>query len=173
MGGAAAASSAAPTRASTSTAPPTRDATAALLGELLFQAPARGSWVLDGGAKGLVEELRTIGAGDASREVIPGRGTIAGHARHVRFFLGLFNAWTRGEDPWGTADWADAWAHQQVCDADWRALLDELAGGWSRLWGGAAPGFRWATLSASPARVACSTSSPAGAGARRNPGGTR
>lgn len=123
--------SAAPSIVSSPTTTPAgtaiRGASTALLEELLFQAPARGSWVLDGGAKGLIEELRTIAATDASREVIPGRGTIAGHARHVRFFLGLFNAWARGENPWGTADWSDAWAHQQVGDGEWRALLDELA----------------------------------------------
>lgn len=98
-----------------------------ILDELLGKAPERNSWILDGGVAGFAEAMRPLSAADASRVLIPGRATIAGHANHVRFFLALFNAWARGEDPWKGADWAGSWRTQAVAADEWARLVDDLA----------------------------------------------
>lgn len=99
----------------------------ALLDELLSNAPERSTWILDGGVPGFAEAMRALSAADASRVLIPGRSTIAGHASHVRFFLALFNAWARGDDPWRGADWEGSWRAQAVTDGEWGRLVDDLA----------------------------------------------
>ena len=91
----------------------------------LFSGPApTGTWVLDHGSRtDLLATLEALTAEQASQKPIPGHPSIAGHANHLRFSLGLLNRWAGGEpNPFAGADWKASWRLQKVGAAE----LDEL-----------------------------------------------
>lgn len=81
------------------------------------------TWFVDG--SGLLASVRDLDAERASRSLSDGGATVAGHVEHVRWFLALLNAFARGERP--AIDWSSSWTVHGVDEAEWRALLDDVA----------------------------------------------
>ena len=101
---------------------------AALFGELTAGATAPGgAYILNSGDIGLLRSLDKLSAADASRSSLGG-ATIAAHARHVAYGLGLNNTWAReGGNPFADAKWDEAWKTSTVNDIEWKAIRAELA----------------------------------------------
>jgi hypothetical protein len=91
-----------------------------LLSELVDGAPsAGGAFILNSGDAGLLRSLDKLSAADASRSVNDG-ATIAAHAQHLRYGLGLMNRWAReGGNPFADAQWDAAWITSRVNDTEW------------------------------------------------------
>jgi hypothetical protein len=106
---------------------------AALLGELVNGTPPGGGYMLNPGDRGLLASLDGLSAEAASRTV-PGGSSIAAHADHLLYGLGLMNRWADGdENPWATADWTLSWTRTTVDEASWsarRAALRDAAQRW-------------------------------------------
>ena len=102
-----------------------------------------GPFVLNTGDAGLLRSLDNLTAADASRSANDG-ATIAAHAQHVRYGLGLMNRWaSEGGNPFADARWDDAWKIASVTDAEWREIRDGLR----------AEVARWGRTLASPREV--------------------
>lgn len=93
-----------------------------------FDGPAgQEAYMLNPGDAGLLRQLESIDARQASTPPGPGRATVAAHADHALYGLDLLNRWAAGEpNPWATADWSASWKRGTVDDAAWRALRDRL-----------------------------------------------
>lgn len=86
----------------------------------------RGNFVLNSGDAGLLASLDTLTAHDAS-QAIAGGATVAAHALHLRYGLGLMNRWaTEGGNPFADATWDAAWRTSTVDDATWREIRSGL-----------------------------------------------
>jgi hypothetical protein len=84
-----------------------------------------GAFILNSGDIGMLRSLASISATEASTSVNDG-ASIAAHAQHVRFGLGLMNRWaSEGGDPFADAKWDEAWKTSQVDAARW----DEIRSG--------------------------------------------
>jgi hypothetical protein len=94
-----------------------------LFGELTNGAPrGGGAFILNSGDAGLLASLDRLSAADASRSVNDG-ATIAAHAQHLRYGLGLMNRWAReGGNPFADARWDEAWKTGRVDDAGWKEI---------------------------------------------------
>jgi len=106
-----------------------------LLSELIDgPAPGQGTWILDRDPQaGFAGTLQQLSAAQASRHVISGESSLAGHANHILFSLTLMNRWAAGENPFAGADWQGSWALQTVDEAQWATLQKNLLGqahGW-------------------------------------------
>jgi hypothetical protein len=98
-----------------------------LLGEIFEGPPGSDAFVLNPGDPGLLRQLDTVDAHDASARPMPGKTTIAAHIDHVCFGLSLLNRWSDGEaNPWEGADWDASWKRTVVTDDQWRSLRAEL-----------------------------------------------
>jgi len=99
-----------------------------LLSELVDgPAPGQGTWILDRDpSAGLRGTLDSLTAAQASRHIVPGESSIAGHANHLLFSLVLMNRWAAGENPFEGADWQGSWKIQSVDDAQWEDLRHAL-----------------------------------------------
>ncbi len=99
-----------------------------LLSELVNgPAPGQGTWILDRDpSAGLAGTLDSLSAAQASRHIVAGESSIAGHANHLLFSLSLMNRWAAGENPFEGADWQGSWKIQTVDDAQWKELRREL-----------------------------------------------
>ena len=109
----------------------TRDisqALAALFGELTAGANVPGgAYILNSGDVGLLRSLDKLSAAEASRSSLGG-ATIAAHALHLAYGLGLNNRWAReGGNPFADAKWDEAWKTSTVSDAEWKAIRETLA----------------------------------------------
>lgn len=102
-------------------------ALARLFSELVDGAThPRGAFILNSGDVGLLRSLAKLSAADASRAVNDG-ATIAAHAQHLRYGLGLMNRWaSEGGNPFADATWDEAWKTREVDAAEWTAILDGL-----------------------------------------------
>lgn len=102
-------------------------ALARLFSELVDGAThPRGAFILNSGDVGLLRSLAKLSAADASRSVNDG-ATIAAHAQHLRYGLGLMNRWaSEGGNPFADATWDEAWKTREVDAAEWRAIRDGL-----------------------------------------------
>lgn len=96
-----------------------------LFGELVDGAPEGGAFILNGGDTGLLNALDRITAGSASRNSAGG-ATVAAHVAHLAYGLSLMNRWAGGENPFGDADWAEAWRVGSVSEAEWAELRSRL-----------------------------------------------
>src|SRR4029453_18741150 len=96
---------------------------ALLFGELVDGSPKAGGYMLNGGDAGLLGSLEKLTAQAGSATTEHG-SSIAAHADHVRYGLGLLNRWSAGEqpDPFASADWSASWRHTTVSDDQWRLL---------------------------------------------------
>jgi hypothetical protein len=101
------------------------DTFATLVSELVDGPPGRECYVLNRGDAGLLRSLDSLTAHDASA-TSQGGASIAAHVDHLRYGLSLMNRWSKGENPFDTADWAASWRITAVSDEDWRRLRDQL-----------------------------------------------
>jgi hypothetical protein len=98
-----------------------------LFGELVNGANhPRGAFMLNSGDAGLLASLDTLTAVEASQSV-GGGATVAAHAQHLRYGLGLMNRWaTEGGNPFADATWDTAWRTHAVGDVEWREIREGL-----------------------------------------------
>jgi hypothetical protein len=83
---------------------------------------AGGAFVLNSGDIGLLRSLDKLSAESASRSANDG-ATIAAHARHLEFGLGLMNRWAaEGGNPFADAKWDEAWKTNRVDDETWQEI---------------------------------------------------
>jgi hypothetical protein len=98
-----------------------------LLTEIFDGPPGDEAYLLNAGDPGLLRQLESIDASDASRRPMPGKTTIAAHIDHVHYGLTLLNRWAAGDaNPWADADWNASWQRNVVTDDEWRTLRDRL-----------------------------------------------
>lgn len=92
-----------------------------LLLEETFASPERpgGTAYLDQRA-GWYPTLEALSADEASRPLVPGGTTIAGHVEHARFHLEVVLRYMQGSEE--RADWAQSWSVREVTEESWRAL---------------------------------------------------
>lgn len=96
-----------------------------LLSEALY-GPRGDAFFLNSGDRGLIASLDLLSADVASARP-GGRASVASHVEHLRYGFELLNREAKGESLWAKANWADAWTHQTVTDAEWRTLRANLA----------------------------------------------
>ncbi len=102
------------------------DSIRAILAELM-QGPDPGSpWILNAGDEGLLANLRRLTPAQAQRTPIEGRASIAGHANHVLFHLGLLNRAMKGENSFAGADWKGSWILGEIDAKAWREMIDGI-----------------------------------------------
>ena len=96
-----------------------------LFGELMHGVSGKGGFMLNVGDRGLLRSLERLSAADASAPTRTG-SSIAAHVAHVGYGLSLMNRWSRGENPFGSADWSSAWKKTKVTEPEWEALRIQL-----------------------------------------------
>jgi hypothetical protein len=96
-----------------------------LFGELMHGVSGKGGFMLNVGDRGLLRSLERLSAADASAPTRTG-SSIASHVAHVGYGLSLMNRWSRGENPFGSADWSAAWKKTKVTEPEWEALRIQL-----------------------------------------------
>lgn len=101
-------------------------AVATVLREILRGTSPEYGLLLNRGDAGLLRSLDALTAEQASRVPAGHEASVAAHVRHVSYGLGLLVRWSRGEEPFATADWAAAWHPTTVDDAEWVRLRDEF-----------------------------------------------
>lgn len=97
-----------------------------LLNELLDGSAFEATWVLNPQDPGLLQSLDKLSAEQASAVPSSGGASIAAHVDHLRYGLELLNRWSKGENPFGDADYSASWKRIVVSDAEWAARRDEL-----------------------------------------------
>lgn len=98
-----------------------------LLTEIVLGPFGDHAYILNPGDPGLLRQLDSIDARTASTRPMPGTTTIAAHADHVCYGIGLLNRWAAGEsNPWVDADWNASWQRGIVTEAQWQQLRDNL-----------------------------------------------
>jgi len=99
--------------------------------------PSASTYVLNQGDRGLLASLDRLSAAAAS--TTHGGSSIAAHVDHLRYGLSLLNRWAGGSPPpWPDMDWTVSWRKNDVSDAEWGKLRDDLrreAGAWARVLG--------------------------------------
>jgi len=101
------------------------NALATLLEELVEGAPKDGGYMLNPRDEGLLRSLEKLPASDASARTSTG-SSIAAHVDHLRYGLSLMNRWSRGENPFGSADWSASWRKTSVTEPEWKDRISEL-----------------------------------------------
>ena len=98
-----------------------------LLTETLFRANPNYAYIINRGEPGLGDTLEALSAEVVSTPPRAGRKPVVSHANHVLFGLNLVNRALGGDEhAFDNVDWDAAWRLEQVDDAAWRKLLDEL-----------------------------------------------
>lgn len=114
-----------------------RGALSRLLTEIFDGPPGNEAYLLNPGDPGLLRQLESVSAADASRRPMGGKTTIASHVDHVHYGFTLLNRWASGEEnPWAGADWEASWRRTTVSEAEWWSLRDNLrreAGKWQEV----------------------------------------
>ena len=96
-----------------------------LFGELMHGVSGKGGFMLNHKDRGLLRSLERVSAADASVTTRTG-SSIAAHVAHVVYGQSLLNRWSRGENPFGDADWSAAWRKTSVTEPEWEALRVQL-----------------------------------------------
>lgn len=94
-----------------------------LLEETFPGHPQPGNAYLDSGT-GWRDTLANVTAAQASRPLVPGGTTIAGHVEHTRFYLEVLREFMQGRTE--RVDWSSSWLVSEVDEARWRELRGEL-----------------------------------------------
>ena len=94
-----------------------------LMEETFEGHPKPGNYYLDSGT-GWSATLAGIDAETASRPVVDGGTTIAGHVEHTRFYLGVFRDFAAGRTE--PVDWAESWLVSRVSEEEWASLKRRL-----------------------------------------------
>src|SRR5438105_9978762 len=98
-----------------------------MLTEIFDGPPGKEAFVLNPGDPGLLRQLDALDAKAASQRPMPGKTTIASHADHLHFGLGILNRWAEGDpNAFTGADWNASWKRTTVNDEQWRTLRDGL-----------------------------------------------
>lgn len=104
-----------------------QQALSGLLTEIFDGPPPHAGFILNPGDPGLLRQLATLSAEQASSRPMPGQTTIAAHVDHVHYGFTLLNRWLDGEpNPWADADWTASWQRTTVDEAQWQQLRDKL-----------------------------------------------
>ena len=100
--------------------------------EETFESPARpaGNAYLDRSA-GWFPTLDGLTAEQASRSLVAGGTTIAGHVEHARFYLEVMLRYAAGTAE--QVDWDESWRAREVTEERWRELKDAFAESCKRL----------------------------------------
>jgi hypothetical protein len=106
--------------------PDVHRAIAAVLQEILDGAAPGSGWLLNPKDAGLLRSLDALSAEQASAIAAGGTSSIASHVDHLRYGLALLNRWSRGEEPFGDADWGASWRRLEVSEAEWSDLRSRL-----------------------------------------------
>lgn len=122
-----------------------------LLTELFDGTSKQDGFILNPGDVGLLRQLDTIAADQASQRP-DGRASIAAQVDHVAFGLSLLNRWAAGEkDPFTSANWEASWQRTSVTEPQWRELRNHLTTQ-ARTWQRAVPEVsNWDDLAAAGA----------------------
>src|SRR6185503_18944784 len=96
-----------------------------LLAELIEGPLKNGGYMLNPGDPGLFRSLDHVSAAEASK-LTPTGSSIAANVDHLRYGFSLMNRWSKGENPFGGADWADSWKKTSVSDDQWQQLRAAL-----------------------------------------------
>lgn len=92
--------------------------------------PGEGNAYLDA-QTAWVQTLADVTAERASRPLVPGGTSIAGHVHHTAYYLELVARFLAGEDP--ATDWPGSWRTGTVDDATWTALKTRLMDAYARI----------------------------------------
>lgn len=101
-------------------------ALSAISSELIDGAAKEPCWVLNPEDPGLIRSLDKLPAAAASAIAPSGGSSIAAHIDHLRYGLELLNRWSRGEDPFGSADYSASWRRSTVSNEEWTTLRQQL-----------------------------------------------
>ena len=96
---------------------------------------------LDGGTS-LTETLSAVSAEEASRSILEGGTTIAGHVDHLRFYLRVLKDYMDGK-PTDKIDWSQSWLRKSVTESEWEDLKSNLSEDFQRLQAGIAEIDDW------------------------------
>jgi hypothetical protein len=97
------------------------------LTEIFEGPPGQEAYLLNPGDPGLLRQLDSISAAQASSRPFAGKTTIASHVDHVHYGLSLLNRWAGGEaNPWANADWDASWKRIVVTEDQWQTLRGAL-----------------------------------------------
>jgi hypothetical protein len=98
-----------------------------ILHEIIAGPPGSEAFLLNSGDPGLLRQLDSVTAAEASARPIAGKTTIAAHIDHLYFGFSLLNRWAAGEpNPFANADWNASWQRTSVTPEEWQALRDRL-----------------------------------------------
>src|SRR5262245_13463436 len=98
-----------------------------ILVEVFDGPPGNEAFLLNQGDPGLLKQLDSVSAKEASARPMAGKTTIASHVDHVWYGLSLLNRWAGGEEnPFATSDWEASWKRGTVTDEQWRELREKL-----------------------------------------------
>jgi len=75
--------------------------------------------------KSLFEILDGLSPAQASTPISPAGNTLAGHAEHVGFYLGVLTDCME-QKPIGKIDWQESWQVKAVDEAAWSAVRERL-----------------------------------------------
>jgi len=114
-----------------------------LFGELMHGVSGKGGFMLNVGDRGLLRSLERLPASEASALTRTG-SSIAAHVAHLGYGLSLLNRWSRGENPFTSADWSASWRQTTVTESEWEALRIQLRD----------EAAKWLTVLRSPREVA-------------------
>jgi len=98
-----------------------------ILSELVDGPPVASAYVLNAGDAGLLKSLHGLSAKDASAIPPNGGASIAAHVDHLRYGFELLNRWSRGEEPFATADYAASWDRIAVSSNEWKERIRSLS----------------------------------------------
>lgn len=110
-----------------------RESLLGLLRELVDGPVGEVAFIVNPGDPGILASLARLSAADASARP-GGRSSVAAHVQHLRYGFELLNRWSRGEDPFAEATYAQSWGLQQVTEGEWadlRSGLEREARAWT------------------------------------------
>ncbi|AIE87453.1 hypothetical protein [Fimbriimonas ginsengisoli] len=84
---------------------------------------ASGTWFVQG-KEAIFDAVQQLPAADASVRKCGMSASIGAHVRHLCYYLQLFNANLREENP--DSDWEGSWAVQEFDEESWQRLREEL-----------------------------------------------
>ena len=84
---------------------------------------ANGTWFVQG-KEAIFDALSSVDAEAASFRADGRLSTLGAHAFHLNYYLSLFNANLRRENP--EADWDGSWKKQTFTAEEWKALADDV-----------------------------------------------
>lgn len=76
---------------------------------------------------GFLKAIEDLTPEEASRKPFEGGDTIAAHCNHVSYYLAIANREFQGERAYPEADWDVSWEIQEVNEAAWNLLKEQLA----------------------------------------------